>query len=266
MTATSTFAPLRQITRVDSLDTDALWSYVTLDTTASPTKSNAVPNNAPTEALVLRSHCVGLLDLPVEIRQMIYEALFYDTPQQMQTSGPLRDIMPVPPPISRVCQSMRQEVLEIWYHFGFFPLLFKTTGWFDSAIGICGTPSYDIQSVIPASIYPKLRTLVIFVEGAPLDCYQIALDAKHNSYSIRLHSAPRRAYLEGPIVGRFLVNRVSELGSRRLMQRFDKAMAEIIARCGGVGNITLDDYVHLTPQSSWKFWEDMPNDDPESDG
>ena len=155
------------------------------------------------------SRRLGFCSLPPEIREIIYQLYFAGEAnrvsitstetERLDPSNPsaqnqiFQRSPPVQPSITRVSRLIRQESLPYWYAVSRVPLQFRVAGWYESAMGVLGTPNYEQVPRVPPSIYPMLRKLELSFElcgptsnklKSPL-CFKLDLDKSTNSYTIK---------------------------------------------------------------------------------
>ena len=205
----------------------------------------------------------ALLGLPVELRMRIYELCIPEESKSLHSAYDTSKLSPPhQPSITRICRSIREESLDYWYTTVRFPLQFRITGWGESGMGPQSTPNYELVQVAPSSVYSRLRKLeVCFQNTLQMNvcqvCFSVNLNAGTNSYTVEHTPRPDQWWVPMRTWEKFDKFR----GSRRierLERHFGKAIAAMIAECGGVKNLTLHDYQHVVPKPSWRFWEDMP--------
>jgi hypothetical protein len=208
-----------------------------------------------------------LLDLPVELRLAIYEHIFVheDEPLGADIKSIAKDINKPPkgPAICRVNRAIRRESLDFWYNVARFPVQFHAIQPQWGLMSTSGTSNYQLVTKLEPEVYSRIQKFVLcFSESYGLSStyyrYNVDLDSRRNSYTIT-HAPLTSEWWVGYRPWNIDAHKKAERRVIRLRERFDMAVAEMIARSGGVKNLTLNSYHHLAPQACWKFGEDIPD-------
>ena len=280
------FRPLRPLEPLEPLDLCGFFENFELhDPEQQNSQRSTVEQGEVAESQQMRPgrYLSSFLNLPVEIREPIYKLHLeseaktgnirdLETEHREFGRGKLavwvnRRVPPAQPAITRVSRLIRQETLPYWYAASRFPIQFRITGWYNSAIGTKGTPNYEMIRVRPHYIYPMLRKLELCFQKTPQTGlgieeeylrFSVNLDRKTNTHTVE-HTPTVDWYDDFPP---YLLHGHWRLPKRiaRLLKHFDIAVPDMIAHGGGVGNLTLHDYERLVPQPSWQFWGDMPEE------
>ena len=228
-----------------------------------------LPMSPPETPTYAPSTGTQFLDLPAEIRLNIYSHLLFGHGARIQnkSAGPYQYRAPIPPPLSRVSRSLRQEVLEYWYSQIEVPLYFRLKDFSSSPMGLQGTPSYELVSSAPKPCYPMMRKLRLHLDhrdyrdicgvSNALLSFNVVLDKGANTAIVQMapNVHPRRT---GVLPEDVVSDPRSMKVARRLEKKFQDAMGRVLESSGGVGAITFKDFKGLTPRPEWCFWRDMP--------
>ena len=199
----------------------------------------------------------GLLSIPPEIRQYVFEFLMPEEVQAQpnRSRGDIR-LPPCQPSITKVCRVIREEALEVWWRTARFPIQFSLTNWIGSRNGVQGTPNYEMLDTLSPWVFPELRKLELcfaahalpsrttrgLTKSAAWSYLFVDLDKGRNSYSLTCRPRTDDATTE------------QARGMSKLYTEFNAALTNMLAH-GRIGRLTWRDYQLLEPQSSWGWWE-----------